>query len=121
MDKEYLISLSREAILVKLNEWFGSGLLSTTDLIEKSMNEVERMSNKGEVSYTFIPKVLYTGGEDNEWVLEEFNALCVGCRLLSPLNAKVQKKIKTLYGLHKAVLVGKIDRFKYGGVIIYID
>lgn len=113
--------LTREEIHKKLTEWFDSGKLTTTSNIRMSAGEIERMSNRKELSYTPHPKLLFVGSSEESEDYKLFCSLFDNKRLLTPLNAKVHSGSRTIYELHKLAKKGKLMRFDYGGAIIYID
>lgn len=112
---------TKDDICIKLKEWFDKGLLITLSDSGMTANEVERKANSNEVAYTPHPKLIFMGDSSNS---EEYNLLISlfhDLRLLTSLQAKVKKNIRTLYALHKAAENGELLRFEHHDVIIYID
>lgn len=116
-----MIELSREQIYDKLEEWFSDNKLTTTGRLRMSAGDIEKLSNKKEVSYTPHPKVLFVGDSCGS---EDYETLCdlfASRRLLTALQAKVKTGSRTMYALSNAVKNNTIMRFEHDGAIIYID
>lgn len=112
---------TRSEIVSLLNGWFDCGVLSTPEKMRLNNNEIERLSNKKELSYTNVRKLIFVGDSSCDERFALINSLVVSNRIMPPLTAKVVKGIRTLYQLHTAALRGDILRFERDGIILYID
>lgn len=125
IEKKYLSfdakTMSRDDIYTMLVEWFDHGLLIIPCLNNTSQNEVEKLSKSRKLSYTPFPKILFVGDSEGNGCFSLFKSLCDSRRILSPLAAKVEKDLRTLYQLHMAAVNGVLKYFKRGNIVLYID
>lgn len=112
---------TREEIYAKLVKWFDIGVFTTTGKVGLTANDIEKLSNSKELSYTPHTKILFVGNSEVSGDYSDFCLLFEEKRLLTPLQAKVKKNARTLYDLKKMVQGGLLMRFEYKGAIIYID
>lgn len=113
--------MTREEILSKLTTWFDDGILTTSVKEKLNANEIDKRSNAKELSYTPHSRVLFVGDSNGSPIYDELCNLFNEYRLLTPLQARVKKNLRTLYSIHKAVNRGELMRFERDGAIIYID
>lgn len=86
-----------------------------------SAGEIEKLSNKKELSYTPHTRVLFVGDSCESDDYDELCGLFASGRLLTTLQAKVKTGSRTSYALTNAVKNNSIMRFEHDGAIIYID
>lgn len=118
-------TVSREFIYDILTEWFNGGQFTTTTKIKSEVEKfttstIESLCVKRRLSYTSMQKVLFVGDKTRHPAWELFQRYYNEKRIMTPLEAKVQLNISSLHLLHKAVESGKLMRFEYSDVIIYI-
>lgn len=117
--------MDKEDIYNSLVEWFGNGYFTTTTKIKSesedySNNVIEKRCVKRQMSYTSMPKVLFVGDRTGNPVFQAFQRYCDEKRIMTPLEAKVQLDLPSLYKLHKAVHESKVLRFEHEDAIIYV-
>ena len=112
---------TRNDIASLLTEWFDKGIFKTVESVGVSSNIIDCMSQKKQLTYTPINKVVFVGDGRGDATYEKFMSLYEEKRILTTLTAKVYKDCRSLYHLHKAAKQGDLLRFKYGKLILYID
>lgn len=113
--------MTRKEIVDLVNEWMDNGTISTTIKMNISTNCADRLSNKKEISYTPISRLIFIGDSENNEKYSLLKSLIDGKRIMSPLVAKAEKNLRTLYQLQKAAMNGVLSRIERDGIVLYID
>lgn len=113
--------MSREDIINLLDDWFAKGIITTTKKLGLSKNDIDKKSRKHELSYTYIPKLIFVGNSEEDENFELLSALINGNRIITDLRVRVDKKCRVPYDIFKASMDNTIRRYERNGIIIYID
>ena len=111
--------MSREDIINLLDDWFAKGIITTTKKLGLSKNDIDKNSRKRELSYTFIPKLIFVGNSEGNDNFELLSALIN--RIITDLRVRVDKKCRVPYDIYKASMDNTVRRYERNGIIIYID
>lgn len=113
------INSSRDEIHDWLQEQFRNGSLIPRNICPQ--HEMMRQFVLRELSPTLLRKVVVKGDTKDNKTLDIVSELISSRRLHDNLSLSVIKDYRSTYYVKKAVIDGKIKRFEYGDVVLYID